>query len=221
MLVLSIGTRSDSRTYEQLARLLPRGASLLDLACGDGAFLCEALRRGARRAAGVELSEEGVRQCVAAGLAVHQGDITEGLTDYPDASFDCVSLIRTVEFLAEPEPVLREMLRVGRTAMLSFINHGCLGERLRFLLRGAVPGSSRGRLRGAPARLSLAGFRRYCRGNGIRLIRLLPLRGGIFGRCLPGLFAPEIAVLLDKAPGEPPAPRGVGAGDGGMGLMRR
>ena len=86
---------------------------MLDLACGDGAFLREALQAGAGRVVGVELSEEGVLQCVAAGLAVYQGDITEGLADYRDDSFACVSLIRTVELLDRPEPVLREMLRVG------------------------------------------------------------------------------------------------------------
>ncbi len=211
--------KPDAAIYRKLALLLPAGAALLDLACGDGTFLHEALRRGARRAVGVEISEEGVLQCVRAGLAVHQGDITEGLTDYPDASFDCVSLIRTIELLAGPEPVLHEMLRVGRRVLLSFTNYGCLRERLRFLLRGAMPGPSLGRLSGPPARLSLASFKRYCRGNEIRLLRLLPLRGGFLGRCAPGLFAPEIAVMLSKAPIIPRTSRFTGDGDGGVGFM--
>lgn len=213
-------TRPDS--YGQLAMLLPKGASLLDLACGDGTFLREALSRGAKRACGVEISEEGVRQCVQAGLSVHHGDITEGLTDYPDASFDCVSLIRTIDLLAEPEPVLDEMLRVGRSILLSFTNHGRLAERLRLLVFGAVPGPAPGRLGGPPARLSLPLLRRFFKRRGIRIDRLMPLGGGPLARLCPGLFAREIAMLLSRTrpPLEKPdRMRRAGAGDGGIGLM--
>lgn len=72
-------------------------------------------------------------------------------------------------------------------------------------------------LSGAKAK---SGFKPYCRANEIRSLSLLPSRGGLLGRGAPGLFAPEIAVLLSKALLAPLTPRSVGTGDGGMGLMR-
>ncbi|MCL6614444.1 MAG: methionine biosynthesis protein MetW [Firmicutes bacterium] len=195
--------------YRLLARILPEGGALLDLACGDGTFLREALWAGAAHAVGVELSEEGVLRCVAAGLTVYQGDITEGLADYPDGSFDCVSLIRTVELLSHPEPVLREMLRVGRTALLTFVNLGHWRHRLWFLFGGRVPGTAPEGLDGFPTRLSLPFFRRYCRKAGIAIVRWIPFPPHPLARILPGLFAHELAVLLAKA-GAPE--RGKGGG---------
>ena len=195
--------------YPLLARLIPEGGSLLDLACGDGTFLREALQAGAGRVVGVELSEEEVLRCVAAGLPVYQGDITEGLADYPDGAFDCVSLIRTVELLTHPEPVLREMLRVGRTALLTFVNLGHWRNRLWFLFGGRVPGTAPDGLDGFPTRLSHPFFRRYCRKTGIAIVRWIPFPPHPLARILPGLFARELAVLLAKA-GAPEREKGGG-----------
>lgn len=208
--------RYDLRLYQALARVLPPGASVLDLACGDGTFLREALRTGAGRGVGVELSEEGVLQCVATGLAVYQGDITEGLADYPDGSFDCVSLIRTIELLDRPEPVLDEMLRVGRMVLLTFINLGHWRYRLRYLLTGDVPAAITNNLGGPPTRLSYPLFRRYCRRSGIGIARRLPFPAHSLAGVLPGLFAREMAVLLKRAPS-----LRQGKGNGGIGHMRQ
>ncbi|NLG83931.1 MAG: methyltransferase domain-containing protein [Firmicutes bacterium] len=184
--------------YRLLARLIPEGGSLLDLACGDGTFLREAVQAGAGRVVGVELAEEKVLRCVAAGLPVYQGDITEGLADYPDGVFDCVSLIRTVELLARPEPVLREMLRVGRTVLITFVNLGHWRNRLRFLFGGRVPGTIPDGLDGFPTGLSYSSFRRYCRKEGIAILRLIPFPPHPLAGILPGLFARELVVLLAK-----------------------
>lgn len=208
-------SRRKGDLHRLLVDCLPPGATVLDLACGDGTFLREALAAGARRVVGVELSEEGVLGCVASGLSVYQGDITDGLADYPDASFDCVSLIRTVELLDHPEPVLDEILRVGRTGLLTFYNFGHWRHRLRYLLTGHVPAATGRDLGGPPTRLSHSLFRRYCRRKRIDITRLIPFPGHPLAAILPGLFARELAVLLEKAP----VPR-EGKGDGGVGFMR-
>ena len=154
---------------------------------------------------------------LAAGLAVYQGDITEGLADYRDGSFACVSLIRTVELLDRPEPVLREMLRVGRTGLLTFNNFGHWRHRLRYLLTGQVPTfiSPDRDLGGPPTRLSYPLFRRYCRKSGIRIVRRIPLPAHPSARAFPSLFARELAVMLERLPAPPQ-----GTGDGGIGRMR-
>ena len=182
--------------YRDLTGLLAPESSLLDLACGDGIFLREALRAGAGCVVGVELSENGVMGCVSAGLSVYQGDITEGLVDYPDRSFDCVSLIRTVDLLAHPEPVLAEMLRVGHTALLTFTNFGHWRHRLRFALTGSTPATAPGCLGGPPARMSYADLRRYCRRQRIGIVRAAIFPRTAAAKTLPSLFAREAAVML-------------------------
>ena len=45
---------------------------------------------------GVERSEDGMLACVRRGLSVRQGNLEEGLADYPDASFDSVILSQDI-----------------------------------------------------------------------------------------------------------------------------
>ena len=68
----------------------PAGEKVLDLGCGDGALLRHLIDTRQVTGRGVELSEPGVLECVRKGLSVRQGNIEEGLTDYPNGSFDTV-----------------------------------------------------------------------------------------------------------------------------------
>ncbi len=77
--------------------------------------------------------------CVRRGLSVRQGNLKEGLADYPDGSFDCVILAQTLQYLDDPTWVLGEMLRVGRRAIVSFPNWGYWRCRLELLARGRIP----------------------------------------------------------------------------------
>lgn len=188
----------DAQFYRSLTDLLPSGGTLLDLACGDGVFLRSALDTGAKSAEGVEISQSGVLACVQSGLSVHHGDITEGLTSYPTRSFDCVSLIRTLELFEKPEPVLDEMLRVGRTALVTFTNFAHWNQRTRRWATGILPGAEDGRLGGAPARLTLSHLKRYCGQTGIRIERVAPVPHTALSALCPGLFAEEIAAVLSR-----------------------
>ncbi len=130
--------RSDLKV---IAELIPQQAKVLDLGCDDGALLDYLIREKQVRGSGIELSEAGVMTCVKRGLSVRQGKIEEGLADYPDQSLNTVILSQTLPFLSNPSEILREMLRVGEHAIVSFPNWGYWRCRLEYLFNGRIPQS--------------------------------------------------------------------------------
>ena len=70
---------------------------------------------------------------------MRQGNIEEGLADYPDNSLDVVILSQTLPFLNNPSFIINEMLRVGKCAIVSFPNWGYWRCRIEYLLTGRVP----------------------------------------------------------------------------------
>ena len=147
--------------------MIPNGAKVLDLGCGDGDLLAFLHSCREVKARGVEIGEAGVLACVRRGLSVRQGNLQEGLADYPDNSFDFVVLSQTLPFLDDPAMILREILRVGKAAIVSLPNWGYWQCRLSLLFRGTYPQSDGP----APALVrdaSLAGV------HGYRLCTILP-----------------------------------------------
>jgi methionine biosynthesis protein MetW len=122
-----------------IADLVYAGTRVLDLGCGDGALLEYLVAEKKVKGRGIEISEQGVLACVRRGLSVRQGNLQEGLADYPDASFDWVILSQTLVYLNDPAMILQEMLRVGRQAIVSFSNWGNWRCRLELLLTGRIP----------------------------------------------------------------------------------
>jgi methionine biosynthesis protein MetW len=121
-----------------VADMVERGARVLDVGCGDGELLRLLETRGVD-GRGIELSREGVNECVAKGLAVIQGDADTDLGDYPDDAFDFVILSQTLQATRHPRVVLEHMLRIGRYAIVSFPNFGHWKIRLQILFGGRMP----------------------------------------------------------------------------------
>jgi len=121
-----------------IASLVPPGARVLDLGCGDGALLEELMRRG-NDVLGVEISDDGVMACMGRGVPVLQDDIDQGLDDLADDAFDVVVMSLTLQAVHRPALVLREMARVGRRSIVSFPNFGRWRLRAQLAAKGRMP----------------------------------------------------------------------------------
>ncbi|MBL0157899.1 MAG: methionine biosynthesis protein MetW [Bryobacterales bacterium] len=127
------------RDYAIISQLIPEGARVLDLGCGDGALLAWLKENKRVEARGVELSRDLVQVAIARGVTVYQGDLEASLADYPDQAFDFVILSQTVQETRHPLVVLKEMLRIGRHAIVAFPNFGHWRVGLNHLLSGRAP----------------------------------------------------------------------------------
>jgi methionine biosynthesis protein MetW len=128
--------RSD---YAIIGEIVEPGTRVLDLGCGEGELLEWLAANKGVDARGVEISSSKVQRAIARGVSVYQGDIDDGLVDYPAQAFDYVILSQTLQETRHPRQVLREMLRVARRVIVAFPNFGHWRVRLSMLMSGRAP----------------------------------------------------------------------------------
>ncbi len=186
-----------------VAELVPAGARVLDLGCGDGTLLEHLKLAKGVQGRGIERSEAGVLACVRRGLSVRQGNLQEGLADYPDNSFDAVILSQTLQYLNDPLMILGEMVRVGRLAVVSVPNWGFWRCRLQLLVGGRVPPAPDypQAWYDSPRRqaLSAADFVAFCRGHALDIRQAIYLDGEHPVRAAPNLLARTAVFVLERA----------------------
>jgi methionine biosynthesis protein MetW len=122
-----------------IVSLIPEGSRVLELGCGSGDLLIKLREHGVSDIRGVEIDDRCIAACVRKGLTVFHGDIDEGLEDYDDASFDYIVLNQTLQVVHKPTLVIKEMLRVGNKAIVSFPNFGYIRIRWYILTKGQMP----------------------------------------------------------------------------------
>ena len=122
-----------------VAGLVPHRSRVLDLGCGDGALLAELIEHHGCEGQGVDVSEDAFQACLGRGIPVVAADIDNGLPEFTDGSFDVVILSLTLQATRRPALVLREMMRVADTGIVSFVNYGHVLLRLHLLARGRLP----------------------------------------------------------------------------------
>ncbi len=128
--------RSD---YAIISEIVEPGTKVLDLGCGEGELLEWLADNKGVQGRGVEISGVKVQRAISRGVSVYQGDIDEGLADYPDQAFDYVILSQTLQETLYPRHVLQDMLRVGRRVIVAFPNFAHWTVRYSMLKSGRAP----------------------------------------------------------------------------------
>ena len=129
---------SERKSLEIIAGMVPPGARVLDLGCGDGELLAHLQRTRGCSGYGIEIADANVLACTKRGVNVIQLNLEDGLALFEDASFDVVLQLETLQNLRHTEDMLRETARVGRIGIVSFPNFAHWPNRLS-VLGGRMP----------------------------------------------------------------------------------
>jgi methionine biosynthesis protein MetW len=128
----------DRPDFEVIAGWIEPGHRVLDLGCGDGTLLKHLIETRGVKGWGVEIEDANILSAIRNGINVIQGNLERGLDEFTDQAFDHVVLSRTLQTVRHTEGILREMLRVGREAVVSFPNFA-YWKNLRSVLDGRMP----------------------------------------------------------------------------------
>lgn len=194
-------TRVTRADYTAIARWVPQQARVLDLGCGDGELLKFLRNERGASGYGIEIAPDNIIASIRNGVNVIQKDLETGLSGFAAHSFDCVILSQTLQAMHHTELMMKEMLRVGREAIVTFPNFGHWRHRLQILL-GNMPVSS-----DLPYQwyntpnihlCTLADFEMLCKTLDVHILERLVLEEGKHINTLPNLRG-SLAIYRIKA----------------------
>jgi len=127
------------KEFKVIADLLPNNTRVLDVGCGDGSLMDFLQKEKNIEVRGLELNKDNVQKCINKGLPVIQGDAETELHQFPEQSFDYVVLSQTLQAFYDPDKVLKELLRIGKSVIVSIPNFGYWKIRTKLLISGKMP----------------------------------------------------------------------------------
>lgn len=196
--------------FDQICDIVPSGAKVLDLGCGNGDLLGMLRTQKQVQGYGIEIDFDRILSCTKRNIPVFHGDIDEGLPEFTSHSYDYVILSSTLQQVRRPVFVLNEMLRVGKRVIVTFPNFGYWRIRLQLLIKGVSPKTT-----AIPYDwfdtpnirvITINSFRDLCRKEHIRIAAESPLFHSsalrcIFPRIRSNLFSQQGLFVLEKAGG--------------------
>ena len=127
------------KEFRVIAELLPQNTRVLDVGCGDGSLMNFLEKEKNIEVRGLELNTNNVQECIHKGLPVIQGDAETELHQFPNKSFDYVVLSQTLQAFYDPDKVIKELLRIGKSVIVSIPNFGYWKVRTKLLFFGKMP----------------------------------------------------------------------------------
>ena len=127
------------KEFQIISDLIENNTRVLDVGCGDGELMEYLLKNRTKNIRGLEISKENVQNCLSKGLTVIEGDAENDLKQFPDLSFDYVILSQTLQAFLNPEIVIKELLRVGKRAIVTIPNFEHWKVRIDLLIKGTMP----------------------------------------------------------------------------------
>ncbi len=125
--------------YKIITNMIDKNSRVLDVGCNDGTLMEFLKRNKDVDIRGIEISKEKVQICISKGLTVIEGNAEFDLKQFPNNSFDYVVLGQTLQAFINPEIVIKELLRVGKKAIVTIPNFGHWKVRLNLLTKGTMP----------------------------------------------------------------------------------
>ena len=125
--------------FKIIANSIQKDKSILDVGCGDGELMKFIYENISKKIRGLEISKDNVQKCIQKGLTVIEGNAEMDLQQFPSNSFDYVILSQTLQAFLNPEKVISDLLRIGKTSIVTIPNFGFWKVRFNLLFKGTMP----------------------------------------------------------------------------------
>lgn len=124
---------------EIIQQWIPENSRVLDLGCGNGELLAWLREHKNVSGYGLEIDPDKINACIEKGVNVIEQNLDLGLHNFASNSFDVVVMTQALQAVHYPDKILQEMLRVGRTCIITFPNFGHWRCRWYLATRGRMP----------------------------------------------------------------------------------
>ena len=125
--------------FKIIANSIQKEKSILDVGCVDGELMKFIYENISKKIRGLEISKDNVQKCIQKGLTVIEGNAEMDLQQFPSNSFDYVILSQTLQAFLNPEKVISDLLRIGKTSIVTIPNFGFWKVRFNLLFKGTMP----------------------------------------------------------------------------------